>query len=688
MFFFSRSERSVGRLLFIGGASTAFLCCALLLLFIFLPLPIGKFPVPCSAQVLDRQGRLLHLFTAPGGFWRLPARLERIDPEFVRLLLACEDKRFWSHHGVDPLALSRAVLQLAGHGRAVSGASTITMQTVRLLRRRPRTVISKLIEMAEALRLEQHLSKREILETYLTLAPYGGNIEGIEAACRFYFEKDAAHLTPSEAALLISLPQSPERRRPDRHPKQAELARSRVLARLTDNGLLTAEQAEVAKTQPVPKKRQQPPFLALHLSRQLHALHLEQKLLVTSLDLPLQEKLEAITVQAQQRLGEDGRRTLAVLVVENSSRQVIGHVGSGGWRISSLDLTKARRSPGSALKPFIYGLAFEQGILHPETLILDRPERFGSYGPDNFDRSSHGWISVREALLRSLNLPAVEVLERVGTQQLLARFAAVGVVMGRRPEEQGLSLALGGTATSLRDLVALYAALADQGQFRSITFRPEARPAPENRLLSAAAAWHVDDILRAMPLNAGPDAVSRSGIRYKTGTSYGFRDAWAVGYTRQHTVGVWVGRPDGGYGRRTTGAELAVPVLLQAFAALPPSQAGERESAPAGVRRLTHGQLPPHLQYFSRSAAEQSQPRIYYPVDGSSLHLGSQPVLALKSHGGTPPFHWLINGQPIAKEQQSETVSCAPPSPGMARITLIDSQGQRDSISVWVETEE
>lgn len=666
--------------------AAAVLSCGLFLLYLVLPpLLLRQLPVPCSAQVLDRDGKLLHLFTTNGGYWRLPARIERIDPDFLRLLLACEDKRFWSHWGVDPLALGRAVMQLAGHGRAVSGASTITMQTVRLLHPRPRTVISKMIEMAEALRLERHLSKQEILETYLTLAPYGGNIEGLEAACFFYFQKDAARLTPSETALLISLPQSPERRRPDRRPEQAEIARNRVLDRLTEKGLLSVDQAKLARTQPVPAKRQPAPFLAPQFSRQLRALQPEKELLLSSLDRAVQEKMETIAAQAQQRLGEEGKRTLALLAVDNRSRQVLAHVGSGGWRISSLDLTKARRSPGSALKPFIYGLAFEQGILHPETLILDRPGHFGSYGPDNFDRTHHGWVSVREALHRSLNLPAVQVLERVGPQTLLARFASVGVFMGSNQGEAGLSLALGGTATNLRYLTALYAALADQGEFRPITFNPAAPPGPVNRLLAPAAAWQVDEILRSLPAAAGLQTTAK--IRYKTGTSYGFRDAWAIGYTRQHTIGVWVGRPDGGYGKRTTGAELAVPVLLQAFAALP-AQVEAAASPPAGFRLLSHNQLPPHLQYFSRSAAEQSQPRIYYPVDGSSLNLGDNPVFVLKAHGGTPPFHWLINGQPVAKEQQGEIVSCPPPGPGLARITLIDSQGRRDRVSVWVNLED
>jgi penicillin-binding protein 1C len=652
------------------------------------PLP-DKFSVACSAQVLDREGRLLRLFTTADGYWRLPTRLDHVDPQFIRLLIACEDKRFWTHHGVDALALGRAMLQLARHGRVVSGASTITMQTVRLLRPRSRTLSGKLYEMAQALRLERRLSKQEILETYLTLAPYGGNIEGLEAACLFYFQKNAARITPSEAALLISLPQSPERRRPDRQHSQAVAARNRVVARLEENGLLTAEQAQLAVAASVPQQRSPAPFLAPHLSWRLHAARPDKELIATSLDSRLQEQLEALASQMQDRLGEDGRRTLAVLVADNRSRQVRAHIGSGRYASSRIDLTRARRSPGSALKPFIYGLAFEQGILHPETLILDRPERFGSYGPDNFDLSFHGWLPVREALQRSLNLPAVQVLERVGPERLLSRFAGLGVHL-KSDGDPGLSLALGGAATTLQDLTALYAALADRGRYRPLSFSSGGTPVSEGRVLSPAAAWQVDDILRNMPMTA---STRRGGIRYKTGTSYGFRDAWAIGYTPQHTVGVWIGRPDGGYGQRTTGSNAAVPVMLQVFAALPPDQPRNAEDnwerIPSGVLLARHSQLPRHLQYFTRSAEQQhGRPHIYFPVDGSTITFSANPVLTLKAHGGIPPFHWLINGQPLGREQQTATTFCALPGPGLTEIMLLDSQGQRDKVSVWAETDD
>ncbi len=660
----------------------------------------SDFPVAHSTQVVDRHGETLRVFTTPDGYWRFSAYLEDIDPEFIRLLLVFEDKRFWSHRGVDLLSLGRAVFQFIRHGRVVSGASTITMQTVRLLQPHRRTLSGKLFEMIQALRLERQLTKKEILEQYLTLAPYGGNIEGIEAACRFYFETNPARIPPSRAALLISLPQSPERRRPDRHPQQAQTARNNVLERLGQDGLLTTEQVQLAKTRPVPLERYQTPFLAPHLTRSLHQSNPEKELIQTTLDARLQQRLESIAAQAQQRFAVNEKKTLALMVVDNKSHQVLAHVGSGSFQVSQIDLTRARRSPGSTLKPFIYGLAFEQGILHPETMILDRPQRFGGYGPTNFDGEYHGWVSIRHALQRSLNLPAVQVLERVGPQRLLSRFAEMDIVMGQGTTP-GLSLALGGIDTSLRQLVGLYSALADKGMYTPFSFTPDIEKKTGNpkKLLSPTAAWYVDDILRGMSLPAGLTATDRKGgkIRFKTGTSYGFRDAWVIGYTQRYTVGIWLGRPDGGYGKQTTGANSAVPILLQTFAALPDQPDNEaEEKPPANVILVGHSELSPGLQWFTTNATGNRQPEIphiYFPVNGSTMqlfegeHEGETQSITLKSFGGVPPFHWLVNGLPLGKngEQQTAIIRYTPQGVGMTRITLIDGAGKRDKVEVWLE---
>ncbi|WP_051305671.1 penicillin-binding protein 1C [Desulfogranum mediterraneum] len=665
-----------------------------------------------STRVVDRQGRVLRLFSVDDGLWRLPADLESIDPRLIRWLLACEDKRFWSHPGVDPLAVARAALQWLKSGRVVSGASTITMQTVRLLKPRPRTLASKLIEMVQALRLERSLGKEEILELYLSLAPYGGNIQGIEAAAYFYFKTSAAHCTPSQAALLISLPQSPESRRPDRHPREASQARAAVLARLKRAGLLSEEELSLARVQPVPRQRYPAPFAAPQLSQRLHRQQPGVRTITTTLDYPLQLRAEAMAAQLQQGLAPG--TTLALLVVENRSRELLVHVGSADFQHCQLDLSRAVRSPGSTLKPFIYGLAFEQGLLHPESRILDRPQRFNGYGPTNFDGSHHGWIPVRQALQQSLNIPAVQVLARVGPQRLLSRLASLELKLFHRGAP-GLSLALGGVGSTLHDLVALYCGLANQGHYQPLRIQPlEAKHRGVGQgagaLLSPLAAWYLDQILREMPLSAPERGAwgRRSRLRYKTGTSYGFRDAWAIGYDREYTVGVWLGRPDGGYGQGLSGANSAVPVLRQVFAALPVSRLHPQEAAPpTGALLLGHAELPPALQWFGRERPGSDRPeppRISFPVDGSRLiplpGQGGPGRLSLKARGGTPPYHWLVNGRPLphagggsggsqsSPENRSvPRISYLPQGPGRVRITLIDARGRRDSVAVWLEGE-
>ncbi|PID75283.1 MAG: penicillin-binding protein 1C [Deltaproteobacteria bacterium] len=666
-----------------------FVLAVLWILDLLLPSPVPE-DIAWSTRVVDRQGKTLRLFTTPGGYWRLPAKLDTIDPGFVELLLAYEDKRFWSHPGVDIFALCRASLQCLASGRVVSGASTITMQVVRLLTPRPRTVGSKLVEMFQALRLERRLSKKEILELYLSLAPQGGNIQGVEAACLLYCNSDARHITPSQGALLISLPQSPERRRPDRHLQRAYAARTEVLERLFSAGLLSREELDLAAVQPLPNRRYPTPFYAAQLAGQFWRKSPGDQQIVTSLDYDLQVQAEAIAQRFQKGLAKG--KTLALLVVDNNTREVLVHVGSGGFRISQIDLTRAIRSPGSTLKPFIYGLAFERGFLHPETRILDQQLRFQGYGPENFDETFRGWVTVGSALQDSLNLPAVQVLNRLGPQRLLSRLSSAGVSL-RYTGDPGLSLALGGAGCSLQDLVSLYCALANGGQYRSLVTTPTARTGEAKTLLSPVANWYVDAILRSNPLPAGlvRNDRRRGTMRFKTGTSYGFRDAWAVGYDQDYTVGVWVGRPDGGYGKETTGANTAVPVLLQLFAALPAGEPGPEPGPPQGALLVKHQGLPRGLRWFDgleTGSAGADRPRISYPVDGSVLELiadqGQRMVLPLKVRGGTPPFSWLINGRLVAKGMQKE-VSYAPQSAGMLRITLIDGLGQSARTAVWLE---
>lgn len=659
-----------------------------------LPSPVPP-AIPYSVQVVDRGGRLLRLFTTDDGYWRLAADSSRVDPAFIEQLLVYEDKRYRAHPGVDPLAVARAAMQWLSSGRIVSGASTITMQTVRLLQPRPRTLAGKFTEMVNALRLERRLDKKQILDLYLSLAPYGGNIQGVEAAARFYFNKDASRLNPSESALLISLPQSPETRRPDRHPQRAKDARLAVLQRLAGVGLLGIEDVDLAARQPIMSSRYPTAFLAPHLADTLRAAHPDETILATTLDIATQQRLESIGRQVQQQL-EPGA-SLAALVVNNKSHGVVAHLGSGDYLHGpQMDLTRVVRSPGSTLKPFIYGLGFEQNIIHPETRLLDSPQRFGTYRPKNFDNTYHGWISVREALHASLNIPVVLVLARVGPHRLTSRFASLGIDLHYQGLP-GLPLALGGVGCSLEDLVGLYSSLANGGQYHPLQFMQGDAPGrSDTPLLSPAAAWYVDDILKKMPFAA--EVAGRQGLRFKTGTSYGFRDAWAIGYNEGYTVGVWVGRPDGGYGQSGTGSSRAVPVMLKIFAAVPEEPAIHVPGdVPEGVLMARHNHmLPPALQQLSLgeglAAQEANGPRILFPVHGSRLPLKKdergQYSLTLKADGGAPPLHWLVDGKPLGSGGLAPNDSITqyqPKGPGQSRITLVDSRGRLDKIQVWLE---
>ena len=417
-----------------------------------------------SVLVEDKDGQVLRAFTAKDGSWRLPVRLAEVDPRLTRMLLAYEDKRFESHPGVDLLALVRALGQLAAAGHVVSGASTLTMQTARLLEPRPRNLGTKLIEMARAFQLEARFSKDQILAMYLTLAPYGGNLSGIRAASRFYFGKEPAALGDAEAALLVALPQSPERFRPDRAPAAAKAARARVLARLTATGVLAAEAAAEAGEAPLPSERRAATFDAPHLAERLAAAVPGASEVRTLIDGDLQRRLQALA--ARRRVGLEAGATLAILVVENATRAVRAYVGAADYfdaeSRSQNDMVRAVRSPGATLKPFVYGLAFDDLLIHPETIVTDRPMRFGDYAPQNFDHRFRGELTAREALQLSLNLPAVALLDRVGPLRFADLLRAVGTPL-RLPEPNrvpGLPIVLGGAGTSLEDLVALYAGLA------------------------------------------------------------------------------------------------------------------------------------------------------------------------------------------------------------------------------------
>jgi penicillin-binding protein 1C len=654
------------------------------------PAPLGVDDV--STAVLDREGRLLRAYATLDGRWRLPAEVKDVDPRYIDMLLTYEDKRFRQHTGVDPFAFARALVQFVRSGRIVSGGSTLTMQVARLLEPRDeRSLLAKLRQTVRAIEIERALSKNEVLALYLTLAPYGGNLEGIRAASLSYFGKEPRRLTLGEAALLVALPQSPEARRPDRSVAGARLARDRVLDRVAS--LFPASEIDRAKLEPVPEGRKPMPMLAPHVADAVVAERPgdhEQRL---TIDGQLQKNLEDLAQDRSVALGAD--TSVAILVVDNATGEELARVGSARYfdqrRSGQVDMTEALRSPGSTLKPFIYGLGFEDGFIHPETLIDDRPVRYGNYAPENFDLTFQGTVSVRRALQTSLNVPAVAVLDKVGASRFTARLDQAGVGLALpKGEVPGLAMGLGGVGVRLTDLVMLYAGLARLGTTLPLTTRLDAAPSRPRRLLDSVAAWYVGNILLGTP---PPENAVGGRFAYKTGTSYGYRDAWAVGFDGKRTIGVWVGRPDGAPVPGLVGRAAAAPILFDAFARLGKPIA-PLPPAPKAAIFASNSRLPLQLQRFRPdglpSENAQPAPHILFPPNGARLELsatdgGKADPVALKIAGGVQPLTVLVNGIPLAGATDKHTLFFAPDGPGFVQLTVVDARGKADSVVIRLQ---
>ncbi len=527
-----------------------------------------------ATVVVAADGTPLRAFPDAEGVWRYPVTVDDVSPEYLVALIEYEDRWFWRHPGINPVALLRAAGQWLRHGRVISGGSTLTMQVARILDPHPRSLPGKLRQVLRALQLEWRLSKREILELYLNHAPYGGAIEGVEAASWAYLGKPARRVSRAEAALLAVLPQAPSRLRPDRHPDAARLARDKVLARLAERETWPSAEIEDARLEPVVARRLAPPRLAPLLAERLRSANPRAARVPSTIDAALQAHLEERVTNHFARLPD--RTSAALLVVDNATLEARAYVGSLSFtdatRLGHVDMVRATRSPGSTLKPFLYGLAIDDGLVHSESLLVDAPQRFGDYRPVNFDPTFHGPVSVSEALRLSLNVPAVDVLDRLGPARFTARLAHAGLALRfPRGAAPNLSLILGGTGASLEDLVGAYAALQRGGLAGRVRYLP-ADPLQDRRLLSAGAAWIIREILERRgddPREDTFDTSTRPRVAWKTGTSYGFRDAWALGATARHTVGVWVGRPDGTPLPGQYGAITALPLLLDVIESLP-----------------------------------------------------------------------------------------------------------------------
>ncbi len=647
----------------------------LVVLNVIFPLPLDK-ARNVSPVVLDRYGGWVAGFTVDDGIWRIKADLDVIDPRFVEHLISIEDARFYNHSGVDVGSIIRAARSWQRAGKPVSGASTLTMQLVRQIEPRPRTVPSKIIESFRALQYELFLSKDEILELYLSHISYGGNIDGVHAATLTYFKKPPSELTDAEIALLIAIPQAPEARRPDLWPNVAKRGRDKILAKLRDKERLSDLQYKEATEMPVTVLRNPMPETAWLSARSISE---KGETLRSTLDMRVQRDVEAVAAQYLETLPKNVN--VALTVIENDTMAVRAHMGSGGrdrdggW----LDMTRRYRSPGSTLKPFIYGLAMDDGLIDGGSWINDAPVRFGSYRPENFNKRYYGQVRIHEALRHSLNIPAVTVLDQIGGLRLEETLTAGGMDVVRLrgdSEAAGLALALGGAGITVNDLALGYAALANGGEARPLRWRENDKPSRPVRMLSQSSADELTSILEQSPTPDGqvPAWLSPDfpAIAYKTGTSYGFRDAWAAGYTDKWTVVVWVGRPDGAPRNGETGRKAAAPLLFDVFAALPREDGHKPyikdETAPGGLKRIKD--------------PIEAGPQILFPPNGAEL-LSSQfgdtaRGFTLSARAKDNQVRFFVDGQKVDLENRRSI--WRPETPGFYEVRAVDARG-REAVS-------
>ena len=563
------------------------------------PLPKEKLHPAASTVVMDRTGEWLRAFTSDDDMWRFPeTSLDDISPLFQTAMLTYEDKWFYHHWGINPVSLGFAAIDNLKAGRIVRGGSTITMQLARLMEPKDRTLPNKFIEMFRALQLELIYTKTEILTFYFNMLPYGGNIVGSGAAARLYFNKPQSTLSLGEAALLAAIPNSPEYLRPDRYPQKARKAREKVLLRMHGAGIISEKRLQEALDEPIPMQRYPIPFKAPHLSRLLTKevktlnTHNTKKIEIHStIDLKYQETAERILRERLKPLNAQGVSTGAVVVLDTRSREVLAMVGSHDFFDKTADGqvngTLAIRSPGSTLKPFIYALAIDKGHITPQTILFDVPVDYVGYSPINYDEKFSGYVTARDALSRSLNVPAVNLYAKMEKDQLYAFLKQAGISTLRESQEYGLSLVLGGCGINLLELTNLYAGLANMGEFAPYKLtlnkekinemgKPESSVShvctDPHRLLQPETSWIVTEMLTTLKRPDFPKTFDLTGtmpkVAWKTGTSFGHRDAWSIGYSPELTIGVWVGNFNGTGAPILSGAEAAAPILFALFTAL------------------------------------------------------------------------------------------------------------------------
>ena len=587
--------------------------CLFVLANLCFPLPKEKLHSPSSTVVLDRNGEWLRAFTSPDEMWRLSeTSLDAISPRFQTAMLTYEDRWFYHHWGINPVSLAGAAVDNFNAGEIVRGGSTITMQLARLMAPKDRTIPNKLIEMFRAIQLELTYTKSEILTYYFNMLPYGGNIVGSTAAARLYFNKPQSALSLGEAALLAAIPNSPERLRPDRFPERARKARKKVLLRMKEAGKISEQRLQEALKEPIPTARYSLPFKAPHLSRLLASNKqpsftsqlVEDQWIHTTIDHRYQHIAERILRDRLRPLQGQGVSTGAVVVLDTKTHEVLAMVGSHDFfdktSAGQVNGTLALRSPGSTLKPFIYALAIDKGLITPQTILFDVPVDYVGYAPVNYDGKFTGYVTARDALARSLNVPAVNLYAKMPNAQLYEFLKQAGISTLSDKDEYGLSLVLGGCGINLLELTNLYAGLANMGEFAPYQLIKKRDAANEegdepsspfshvSRLLRHETSWMVTDMLTSLKRPDFPGTFELTGtmpkVAWKTGTSYGHRDAWSIGYSPELTIGVWIGNFNGTGSPILIGSQAAAPILFALFTALSGEKSQQWFSEPIDLK--------------------------------------------------------------------------------------------------------
>ncbi len=651
--------------------------------------PVDTSPLTKVSKVIYSDSKeWLFVETSPEQKWRFATDSKRVDPNFIKILLAYEDKRFYKHWGLDPLAMSRAILQLIKNQKVISGGSTITMQLARLLHPRKRTVLSKIIEIFRAFQLEWIYSKEEILSAYLTLTPYGGNIEGLVAASMRYFGKLPYSLSAEEIALLVALPQSPERNRPDKHPTNSKKARNKVLSMAKEKILISEYEYKQAINKKTPSTLKRYPRYTPHLSHKILSKDKNStKRIKTTINKDLQKQLELWAKSKENTLAKE--TTIAVLVVRNSDSAIQAYLGSHNMFSKNVagyvDMIKAIRSPGSTLKPFIYALGFEKHIIHPHTLILDQETRFGDYMPHNFSNQYNGEVTLEYALQNSLNIPAVKILQKLGADEFISTINNyVGLV--KVPKDRAsLPVALGGLGISMWQLTQLYVALANGGSTRELHYLiSDKKKTKSKKLFTEKATKMTSSILRNTPAPKG-FINSDKQIAYKTGTSYGYRDAWTIAYNSQYTVATWVGKPNNTIQLKLTGKDTAAPLAFEVFSLLNTLLPKKSWLTPSNY---LGNSVPDGLKYFDKEIQiKQAKLDFVYPRENTRFRSAGcgKAVVEVKVENGKPPYYWYIDGE---AREISEDYTNIPFEHGAHTINVIDSNGETITRDIWVDKPE